>query len=251
MSETAPAQPDHPQSPNTPERPWRAGLLAARANLGPGLVLSAFAAGLVVAYALLPPVRDALDRVGVWKVAGGFAFSIVSTGLFGGALPWLISRLRPARPGLGITRPPLSHGVFMTVFWAYKGIEVDGFYRFQSWLWGEASGLGVVAGKVLLDLGVWCVIWAVPTTALGYAFMEGGFTLAGLRRWMNPGWFRRKVAPIIVSNFFVWAPACAAIYCMPVALQLPVQNLVLCFWSLILILQVRSPGPAPVPAPQA
>jgi len=226
------------------DRPWRAGLLAAQANLVPGLLLSAFAAGLVLAYATLPPVRVALDRVGAWKVAGGFFFSIVSTGLFGGALPWLISRLRPARPGLGITRPPLSHGLFLTALWAYKGIEVDGFYRFQSWLWGDASGFLVIAGKVLLDLGVWCAVWAVPTTALGYAFMEGGFTRAGLRRWMSPGWFPRKVVPIIVSNFFVWAPACAAIYCLPFALQVPVQNLVLCFWSLILILQVRSSGDA-------
>ena len=56
-------------------------------------------------------------------------------------------------------------------------------------------------GKVLLDLGVWCVIWAVPTTALAYAFMDNGFTWAGLRRWMTPGWFPRKVVPIIVSNF--------------------------------------------------
>ena len=223
--------------------PWRAGLRAARANLVPGLALSGFAAGLVLAYAALPPVHDALDQVGEWKLAGGFLFSIVSTGLFGGTLPWIISRLRPARPGMGITRPPLAHGLFLTALWAYKGIEVDGFYRFQSWLWGDATGPAVIVGKVLLDLGVWCVIWAVPTTALAYAFMDNGFTRAGLRRWMTPGWFPRKVVPIVVSNFFVWAPACAAIYCLPFALQVPVQNLVLCFWSLILILQIKAPDP--------
>lgn len=242
-----PSGPDAPPllpSPAAPVRPWASGLRAARANLVPGLVLSAFAAGVVLAYATLPPVRAGFDRVGTWKVAGGFLFSIVSTGIFGGVLPWLINRLRPVRPGLGITRPPVSHLLFLAAFWGYKGVEVDAFYRFQTWLWGDAAGPAVVAGKVLLDLGVWCAVWAVPSTALGYAFMEGGFTRDGLRRWLIPGWFRKRVVPIIVSNFLVWAPACAAIYCLPPALQLPVQNLVLCFWALLLVLQIKAPDPA-------
>ena len=220
--------------------PWLAGLRAARGNLAPGLVLSAFAAGLVVAYFTLPPVRHALDRVGQWKLAGGFLFSVLSTGLFGGTLPWLINRLRPVR---GATlRPPVTHLLFLTAVWGYKGIEVDGFYRFQAWLWGGAEGWFIVVAKVLLDLGVWCAVWAVPTTALSYAFMEGGFTRPGLQRWFRGGparVVRDKLLPLIVSNFLVWAPACAAIYCMPLALQVPIQNLVLCFWSLVLVLQVR------------
>ncbi len=199
------------------------------------MVLAVFAIGLVAAYFNVPPLHAALTRLGEWKVAGGYAFSIVSTGLFGGTLPWLIGRLRSA-PAQG--HAPLSHMLFLTAFWGYKGIEIDTTYRVQSMLWGDSTSPGMVALKVFLDLGVWCAIWAVPTTVLGYAFKDSGFSFAGLRRWMSPGWFRQKIIPLIVSNFFIWAPAVAAIYCLPQPLQLPLQNLVLCFWSLILMIQV-------------
>ncbi|MEM1213057.1 MAG: hypothetical protein AAGI68_12265 [Planctomycetota bacterium] len=45
-----------------------------------------------------------------------------------------------------------------------------------------------------------------------------------------------------IANGMVWVPAVGAVVVidlLPLALQLPIQNLVLCFWSLMLIIQTR------------
>jgi hypothetical protein len=38
----------------------------------------------------------------------------------------------------------------------------------------------------------------------------------------------------MIANFAVWVPAVAIIYALPTALQLPLQNLVLLFFTLLL-----------------
>jgi hypothetical protein len=52
---------------------------------------------------------------------------------------------------------------------------------------------------------------------------------------MGERWYRRRVLPVMVSNWGVWIPAVSIIYMLPPALQLPLQNLVLCLWALMLI----------------
>jgi hypothetical protein len=42
------------------------------------------------------------------------------------------------------------------------------------------------------------------------------------------------VLPTLIANFGVWVPAVAIIYALPTPLQLPLQNLVLCFFTLLL-----------------
>lgn len=48
------------------------------------------------------------------------------------------------------------------------------------------------------------------------------------------GWYARTVLPTLIANFGVWVPAVAIIYALPTPLQLPRQNLVLCFFTLLL-----------------
>ncbi|MEL7088826.1 MAG: Mpv17/PMP22 family protein, partial [Planctomycetota bacterium] len=115
-------------------------------------------------------------------------------------------------------------------------------YRLQAVWFGQGSDPGTLAKKILVDMGVYCPVWAVPSAVFAYAWAEKGFsltrTLAPIRRLGFRGWFGRDVLPVMISNWSVWVPAVCVIYCLPLALQLPVQNLVLCFWSLLLVLQV-------------
>jgi hypothetical protein len=55
--------------------------------------------------------------------------------------------------------------------------------------------------------------------------------LADLR---TSGWYYRSVLPTMITNIAVWVPAVAIIYALPTALQLPLQNLVLLFFTLLL-----------------
>jgi hypothetical protein len=48
------------------------------------------------------------------------------------------------------------------------------------------------------------------------------------------GWYRRRVLHVLISNLGVWVPAVCIIFALPTPLQLPLQNIVLCFFSLLL-----------------
>jgi hypothetical protein len=47
----------------------------------------------------------------------------------------------------------------------------------------------------------------------------------------------------LIANMAVWVPAVAVIYALPTPLQLPMQNMVLCFYTLIVAHQMRADGP--------
>ena len=74
------------------EPPWKAGLRGARANLLPGLALQAVALVVVLAYYNHAPTRAAFEQLTVFRAHAGFVFGIVTTGVFGGFLPFLYLR---------------------------------------------------------------------------------------------------------------------------------------------------------------
>ena len=230
MSTTAPAL----------ERPWTAGLRAARATLVPGLVLQAVALALVVAYYRHTPTHAAVDAIARWHEVLGFRFGIVSTAVFGGVIPFLYLRSRTATRD----RFTWAGGVALTAFWAYKGIEVDLWYHAQARLVGTAHDVATIATKMVLDQFVYCPVLAVPVTVLVIEWIHADFALAPLVQDLRaPGWYRRRVLAVLVSNLGVWIPAVCIVYALPTALQLPLQNLVLCFWTLLLafVMERREP----------
>ncbi|MEM8737607.1 MAG: hypothetical protein AAGG38_03905 [Planctomycetota bacterium] len=197
-------------------------------------MLIAFAIGLLLAYSFLDPVHAALQTLGEAKTRWGWPFVAVSTALFGGLIPGLVQRVRDTMPW-----PQL---LFFTAFWGVKGLEVDLLYRLQASVFGHGRDPATLFAKVLIDQAVYCPIWAVPSTVAAYAFAHAGFSIKRtLDPWRSGGlsqWYARAVFPVILSNAGVWVPAVCVIYCLPLPLQLPMQNLVLCFWSLLLVLQV-------------
>ncbi|BAM03186.1 hypothetical protein [Phycisphaera mikurensis] len=216
-----------------PER--RSGLVAAaRANLGPGLALTAFAIAVLLGYELWPPMRAALQRLAGWRaeqplpVALGFA--ALTTTLAGAVLPAAVQRLRPSAPSE-------SPGAFLylLLFWAVVGLQVDLLYRGLDGLLGDGRGPAIVAGKVFLDMFVYCPLWAMPETVAVYGFKDAGFSWSRFRRrHAGRGWYRREVFPLLCSCWAVWIPAVCVIYLLPLPLQLPMQNIVLAFWCLML-----------------
>jgi len=115
------------------EPPWRAGLRGARANLVPGFVLQP---------RLWPSFWPTTIMLRPGRPSNGsrpfartrvFAFGIVSTGLFGGLLPFLYLRSNPAaRHQYG-----WRQGLLLTAFWSYKGLEVEAWYRLLARVVGE------------------------------------------------------------------------------------------------------------------
>jgi hypothetical protein len=213
-------------------------LSAARRNAVPAACLAVFALSIGLSYAFVPPVREAFDAFADWRrglpTAGAWLFPAVSTAMFAGVIPWAVQRLRPDPDA----RPTGIDLLYFTGFWAIKGLEVQLLYYGLDRLVGSEASVSIIAVKVLLDMGLYCPFYAVPTTLLGYQFRDAGYRWSRLRRGPMVGgfghWVRWSVLPVVVNNWCVWLPAVVVIYTMPLALQLPFQNLVLCFWALVL-----------------
>jgi hypothetical protein len=210
------------------------------------MVLQLAALALVLGYYHVPGVHGALSRLAEVRQSWGFGFSVISTALFGGILPFLY--IRGARPFADRSAPySLDQGLWLTAFWAYKGLEVDLWYRVQAHVFGSGHGVGTVLVKVFFDQFVYCPILAVPVTAAVYQAVQARSWRGVLADLHLPGWYRRRVLPVLISNLGVWVPAVAVIYCLPTPLQLPLQNIVLCFYTLVVAHQIRT-GAVPIPA---
>lgn len=207
------------------------GLRGARANFIPGLILQLVALAVALAYYFYEPVRLLLERLSDFRAHTGFLYSFVATGIFGGVLPCLYLWLQPATRG----RYNFKQSAALCLFWAYKGIEVDLWYRFLVILVGADHHVGTVVTKMVLDQFVYCPIFAVPVTVLVYAWIETGFD--GRTVWNDaaaPRWYQRRAVPNLISNIGVWVPTVCIVYALPTTLQIPLFNLVLCFFTLLL-----------------
>jgi hypothetical protein len=205
-----------------------------RANLVPGLILQSFALAIVLAYGQSAGFHSALDRVGLLKHELGYIFSMLSTATFGGVIPFFIL-LASGKVPRGQGRKQFA---FLVAFWAWKGVEVDAFYRAQAVIFGDGSSTQVVAAKTLVDQFVYNPLWAAPTQTVFFLWKDSEFSFAKLlpqvRNSAGFGPFWSKVTTVLFSTWVVWIPAVSIVYSLPSALQLPLSNLVLCFWCLLL-----------------
>lgn len=196
----------------------------------PGLCLQLFALLVVVAYFNSPEVGELLDRVGSLKRAYGFAFSALSTAAFGGVIPYLVL----LRTGKLPRRRADREFLFYVGFWMWKGIEVDAFYRGQAWLLGDDAAWSTIVQKTALDQFVYNPLWAAPTQTIFFLWKDSGFSWRRTHERLKEDSFGRRTLVVLLSTWVVWIPAVAIIYSLPSALQLPLFNLVLCFWCLLL-----------------
>lgn len=209
--------------------PWRQSLAAARANLIPGLLLQAFALAVLLAYYFHAPSREAMDSLADLKTRWGWRYSFTATALFGGLLPFLYLRLNP----LTRAATPLSHGVFYLLFWAIKGVEVDLFYQFQGRIFGNDTAASTIAAKVMVDQFVYSVLWATPGAQFAYYWKDTGFSFARMRELRWAPFCKENLPKALIALWAVWVPAVTIIYSLPPALQIPLFNIVLCFYALL------------------
>jgi hypothetical protein len=217
-------------SSSTREAPWHVGLQSARLLFKPGLVLQAAALGLVLSYYYLPAARGWFVDLARWRLEGGYVFSAVASAVCGGLLPFLYLRAS----AVDKKAYPWPHLIFFTLFWAWKGAEVDLWYRTLSKVYGNDPTPAVIACKVLSDQFVFNVLYASPVGNLIFAWKESGFRWKPVLADVRAGqWFWRRIIPVLISVWVLWIPVVICVYSLPDALQIPLFNVVLCFWSLL------------------
>lgn len=208
-------------------------LAGLRANLLPGLILWTFAFSILLLYYFNPAMNLFLTELAALKDRFGYRFSLISTALFGGLLPFLVSNL------FWKNKEAWQLVFFYLVFWGYKGLEVDFLYRLQAGIFGENPGALQIVFKVLVDQFIYVPIIAIPIMVLLFIWKEEGFSLKKTRLKLKQNWLSTRVLPVMLTNWFIWIPAVSIIYTLPLALQLPFQNLVLLFFSLVMIFMSR------------
>ena len=217
-------------------RAWNQGIAAARHNRKPAIFLWLFGIALILSYFYVPPVTNVLESVRELKQKWGLLFAAISTATFGGLIPYVITRwfVRDLKYVGWI------YLVSNLIFWALKGIEVDLLYIFQSWMFGNEVNVQTVLSKVAFDQFVFMPLLGGLNMVLFYLWRDCGFSCSRFRKSLGKNWYWNKILPVLISNWFVWIPACAIVYCLPLGLQLPIQNLVLCFWVLIVAFMTES-----------
>lgn len=202
---------------------------AFRRNRIPALVLQSFAALLLILYFLVPASRPAFDVLGEAKLLYGYRFSAISGLLFGGFIPWLVLWHRGRIPPGQTFRQLL----FFTIFWSCQGMIVDTLYRQQAVWFGEGSDPKTLALKVLVDQLPFNLLWGTPSALFFYTWKDNLFSFSNTMLDLRvAGWHR--FASVQLSAWMIWIPAVTMIYSLPSPLQIPLFNLVLCFFTLIL-----------------
>lgn len=204
-------------------------LKAMRHNIVPGIILQAIAVALVLAYFGWPAAQPVFRFFTDMKVRYGLGYSLVATAIFGGLIPFLL-----------LWRTGQIHGhpgrefIFYIVLWALKGVEVDLFYTLQGHLFGTGHDFRTVLYKTLVDQFIYVAIWAAPCLTVVFLWKDQGFSLARTRQAMTREFLLLQVPTVVISNWLIWIPAVSMIYLMPPSLQIPMFNLVLCFFVLLL-----------------
>ena len=202
---------------------------ALKQNLVAGVCLQVFAILLAVAYfnwsAALPVFNFFADL----KATYGWRYAMISTALFGGLIPFLVLTFTG-----NIGKNWRSILVFYVIYWAYKGIEVDWLYTWQGIWFGNDTQWSTLLKKTFVDQFVYGTFWAAPSMAIPYLWKECGFNFSVFVKKLDRDLFFIQIPTTLITNWLIWIPAVLVIYSMPPALQIPLFNLVLCFFVLLL-----------------
>ena len=212
------------------KRALRSGVRAARQNLVPGLILQTLGVILVVSYYNSELIASALNSLGELKQRHTIPFAFISTALFGSIVPWTAAALFTPQNH----RSPLRHLPWLVLYWGYSGVQVNYFYELQAVLFGTGTDVWTIIKKTSFDQFVFSVLIAVPQMTMAYLYIGKDLSWQRTRDALKEKSFLERAIPVLIGNLGVWLPAISIIYLFPLPLQLPLANLVLGFWCLLL-----------------
>ncbi|WP_395741345.1 hypothetical protein [Prosthecobacter sp.] len=209
-----------------------------RQNRLPCLVLNVFAVALVVSYYQVPALAGFWEALGAFKTRSAFAFSCVSTMFAAAILPTGIQWMMGTLPKEGNGKRLL----LLMLFWGYRGMEIDLFYHFQTWLFGDRQDALTLVKKVLVDQFIMSPLWFVPTYVIALRWVELGGSWKRTRPTLDREFWTRTCPTVLVTNWLVWIPALALVYSLPAALQFPLFSVVMCFFILVVTVMTQRKG---------
>lgn len=202
---------------------------AFKVNLLPAISLQMLAFAIAYSYFYWPAAQPLFQAVEALKLQYGTYFAIYSTAIFGGAIPYCYLLLSGK-----IKAQPWQQAIFYCLLWAFLGFVVDSFYSIQAVWFGNDNDFTTIAKKTFVDQFLWSALVTCPFMTVMFLWKDQGFNVRKLGQQLNKQLFTLRIPSIVISNWLVWIPAVSIIYAMPSALQLPLFNVVLCFFVLVL-----------------
>lgn len=190
---------------------------------------------LVASYYTVPSIAAVWESVGAFKMRWSYGFSLASTVFAAVLLPSLVQWMLGTLPVVD----RVKRIALLILFWGYRGMEIDLFYRFQNWLFGTGNDTHTLIKKVLLDQFVVSPLWFVPTYVLALRWIDCGGSWTRTRPTLNREFWLHTCPVVLVTNWVVWIPTVALVYTLPAALQFPLFSVVMCFFILIITLMTR------------
>ncbi|HNX52834.1 MAG TPA: hypothetical protein PLD51_05690 [Pontiellaceae bacterium] len=209
---------------------FKNGLAAAKKNIGPGLLLQGFALALLLLYYFHAPTRQLLMTIPEIKARMGISFPLLMTAFSGGILPFIFLAFRKEIPAGRY----IPHLLFLTGFWAFNGMMVDLLYQGQALLFGDQADFATLIKKITVDQFVFCPLYSAPVTAVAMHWKNCDFSWQKTKAELSARVFAFEMLSVLISIWGVWLPTVFILYSLPLALQFPLFNIILCFWSLLL-----------------
>ncbi len=202
-------------------------------------MLNVLVAALVTSYYYVPAVANVWESIGEFKLHWSYAFSLASTIFAAVVMPFGVQAVMGTLPD----HRRLQRLVLLMLFWGYRGMEIDLFYHFQSWLFGSGHDAVTLIKKVAFDQFIMSPLWFVPTYLIALRWIDQGGSWSQLRASLNRDFWTRTLPTVLITNWLVWIPALALVYSLPPALQFPLFSIVMCFFILIVTVMAKEPSP--------
>ncbi len=213
---------------------------ALKLNFIPAVCLQLIALGIGLSFFYWPASQPVFNFFADLKSHYGVVYAVISTAVFGGLLPFLYLRLSGQ-----IHFKPSRQLLFYCLLWAFMGWLVDAFYGLQITLFGNGTDAVTLIQKIALDQFVFSALFTCPLLTICYQFKDAHFNVRHTVQLLDKRLLLVYLPTTIVTNWLVWIPSVLLIYLMPPALQLPLFNLVLCFFVLVLAILNSEPSRAP------
>lgn len=187
-----------------------------------------------------PDVRRVFEALERAQAHGGVPASMFSTGLFGGVLPTAL------QAALGTLRTPrAAHAAYNTALWVLLGAAVNELYAFQARLFGDGGDFRTVACKVFVDQFIWNPFMCVPFLLATLRWQDRGFATKDCRAMWQPRSVLATYCSMMIATWVTWIPGTSVVYMFPPALQMPMFNIILFMFAILLALLTSSAADAP------
>jgi hypothetical protein len=206
-----------------------------RENRVPCLALNLVVITLVGSYYQVPAIAEVWEAVGAFKLKWAYAFSLGSTIFAAVLLPTLVQLWVGTLPAASRWK----RVGLLSLFWGYRGMEIDWFYQVQGWLFGTGNDAATLIKKVAVDQFVMSPLWFVPTVLIAMRWVDMGGSWARTRASLTREFWMRTCPTVMMTNWLVWIPTLALVDSLPPALQFPLFSVVMCFFILIVTLLAR------------